>query len=52
MGIGVSSKVLEKEQITVFVVPKMYSFLLGKSTLLYIIKNFILKRKQGCINSY
>ena len=34
MCIGVSSKVLEKEQRAVFVIPTVYSFLLRKSTLL------------------
>ena len=37
MCIGVSSKVLQKEQRVVFVIPKVYSFLLRKSTLLRIL---------------
>ena len=37
MCIGVSSKVLQKEQRAVFVIPKVYSFLLKKSTLLRIL---------------
>ena len=36
MCTGVSSKVLQKEQKAVFVTPKVYSFLLRKSTLLRI----------------
>ena len=47
MCIGVSSTVLQKEQRAVFVIPKEYSFLLRKS----VIKNFILKRTQGSVNS-
>ena len=37
MCIEVSSKVLQKEQRAVFVIPKVYSFLLRKSTLLRIL---------------
>ena len=37
MFIGVSSKVFQKEQRAVFVIPKVYSFLLRKSTLLRIL---------------
>ena len=37
MCIGASSKVLQKEQRAVFVIPKVYSFLLRKSTLLRIL---------------
>ena len=37
MCTGVSSKVLQKEQRAVFVIPKVYSFLLRKSTLLTIL---------------
>ena len=33
---GVSSKVLQKKKTAVFVIPKLYSFLLRKSTLLRI----------------
>ena len=36
MCIAVSSTVLQKEQGAVFVIPKVYSFLLRKSTLLRI----------------
>ena len=37
MCIGVSSKVLQKELRAVFVIPKVYSFLLRKSALLRIL---------------
>ena len=37
MCTGVSSKVLQKMQRAVFVIPKVYSFLLRKSTLLRIL---------------
>ena len=37
MCIGVSSKVLQKEKRAVFVIPKVYSFLLRKTTLLRIL---------------
>ena len=37
MCIEVSCKVLQKEQRAVFVIPKVYSFLLRKSTLLKIL---------------
>ena len=48
MCIGVSYTALQKEQRAVFVIPKVYSFLLRKSMLL---KNFVLKRMQGSVNS-
>ena len=37
MCIGVSSKVLQKKQRAVFVIPRLYSFFLRKSTLLRIL---------------
>ena len=37
MCMGVSYKVLQKEQRAVFVIPKIWSFLLRKSTLLRIL---------------
>ena len=37
MCIGVSAKVLQKEQRAVFVIPKVHSFLLRKSTFLRIL---------------
>ena len=37
ISVGVSSKVLQNEQGAVFVIPKLYSFLLRKCTLLRIL---------------
>ena len=45
---GVSFKVLQNEQRTVFVIPKFYGFFIEKD---YVIENFVSKRMQGSINS-
>ena len=47
MCIGVSSKVLQKEQRAAFVIPKAYSLKIVS----IVIENFILKRTQGSVSS-
>ena len=48
MCIGVSSKLLQKEQRAVFYILKVYSFFDKKR---YGIRDFILKRMQDSVNS-